>query len=141
MNAEPIRAAYQRFPHETLSVSHTDHRGKETARALHASLQIGVLMSLGATDLGAVAGAHQLGGLLFTARIFPLRHDTRLTAPTRMGIMISLTPADSIDIHALEYARGTDHAHINDVHIDQLNTALLSLDYDGPTAPNPRYWP
>lgn len=143
MITEANRAAYQRFPHDTLSPTNADdlERAKQTAHAFRSVLELGVLMSLGASDLGAVAGAHQLGGLLFTARILPLRNGTRRDTARRMGVMISLTPADEVDIHALEYARGTDHARINGIHIDQLNPALLALDYDGTTALNPRYWP
>ena len=142
MTAEATRAAYQRFPHDTLSPTHgTDQdRIKETARTFRAAIEIGVLMSLGATDLGAVAGAHQLGGLLFTARILPLRNGTRRDRPARMGVMISLNGVDTIDIEVLEYASGREHARINGIYIDQLNPALLALDYDGPTPLNPTYW-
>lgn len=143
MSTEAIRAAYQRFPHHTLDLTHAhdEHRANETAETLRQATQIGVLMSLGFSDLGAVAGEHQLGGLLFTARILPLRDGTRRERPARMGIMISHTPADEIDIHVIEYARGTDHTRIKGIYIDQLNRALLALDYDGPTPLNPHYWP
>lgn len=143
MNTQATRAAYQRFPHDTLSPAHgTDQdRVKDTARAFQAAIQIGVLMSLGATDLGAVAGAHQLGGLLFTARILPLRHGSRRERAARMGVMISINGVDTIDIRVLEYASGREHTRIDGIYIDQLNAALLALDYDGPTPLNPRYWP
>lgn len=108
-----------------------------TADTFRAAVQVGVFMSLGATDLTAIAGAHQLGGLLFTARMLPLRDGTRRERPARMGVMISHTPADEIDIHVLEYARGTDHARLNGIYIDQLNRALLALDYDGTTPSTP----
>ncbi|MGW9159329.1 hypothetical protein [Microbacterium sp. NPDC055665] len=140
MSTEAIRAAYQRFPHDTLTINR-DNRDQIIAIAdtFRAAVQVGVFMSLGATDLTAVAGAHQLGGLLFTGRILPLRDSTRRERPARMGVMISHTPADEIDIHVLEYARVTEHARLNGIYIDQLNRALLALDYDG-TPLNPRYW-
>lgn len=55
--------------------------------------------------------------------------------------MISFTPADEIDVHVLEHARGTDHTRLNGIYIDKLNAALIALDYDGLTPLNPRYWP
>lgn len=142
MTLHATRAAYQRFPHNTLDITHSPdpERAKQTARDLRAAIEIGVLMSLGATDLGAVAGSHQLGGLLFTARILPLRHGTRRTRPARMGVMISLNGIDTIDIRVIEYASGRQHATATGLYIDQLNACLLALDYDGPTPFNPRYW-
>lgn len=142
MNNEAIRAAYQRFPHDTLTINRNNRQQIiTTADTFRAAVQVGVFMSLGATDLTAIAGAHQLGGLLFTARILPLRNGTRRDTPARIGVMISHTPADEIDIHVLEYARGTDHTRLNGIYVDQLNAALLALDYDGTTPLNPHYWP
>lgn len=142
MSTDAIRSAYQRFPHDTLTLPNDDRdRCRAAADTFRAAVQVGVFMSLGATDLTAIAGTHQLGGLLFTARILPLRDGTRRERPARMGVMISHTPADEIDVHVLEYARGTDHTHLNGIYIDQLNLALLALDYDGPTPLNPHYWP
>jgi len=141
MSNEAIRAAYQRFPHETLTINRNNRQQIiTTADTFRAAVQVGVFMSLGATDLTAIAGAHQLGGLLFTARILPLRNGARHDTPARMGVMISHTPADEIDIHVLEYARGTDHTRLNGIYVDQLNAALLALDYDGITPLNPHYW-
>ncbi|WP_420181294.1 hypothetical protein [Paenarthrobacter sp. TA1.8] len=54
--------------------------------------------------------------------------------------MVSLTPADEIDVEVREIARTTKHAHIEGIYIDQLARAALAIDYDGPTALNPRYW-
>lgn len=141
MSTDAIRAAYQRFPHDTLTINRTNRdQIVTTADTFRAAVQVGVFMSLGATDLTAIAGAHQLGGLLFTARILPLRDGTRRERPARMGVMISHNLTDTIDIHILEYARGVDHARINGIYIDQLNRALLALDYDGTTPLNPHYW-
>lgn len=138
MSTEAIRASYQRFPHDSLTINR-DNRAQiiATADTFRAAVQIGVFMSLGATDLTAITGAHQLGGLLFTARILPLRDGTRRERPARMGVMISHTPADTIDIPVIEYARGADHARTTGVYIDQLNTALLALT----TTASPRSTP
>lgn len=72
------------LPHDTLSPTKADdrERAKQTAHGFRAVLELGVLMSLGATDLGTVTGAHQLGGLLFTMRIRPFRGGTRSDAAT-----------------------------------------------------------
>lgn len=90
-----------------------------------------MLISLGTTDLSPIAGAHQLGGILFTARILPIRRGHRGTRPFRLGVMVSLILSDEISIYVLEYASGRDHARIDGLYIDQLNAALLALDYDG----------
>ncbi|GAB3597382.1 hypothetical protein CFAEC_13825 (plasmid) [Corynebacterium faecale] len=57
-----------------------------------------------------------------------------------MAVMVSLTPADEIDVEVREIARKTEHARIEGIYIDQLARAALAIDYDGPTALNPRYW-
>lgn len=77
------------------------------------------------------AGAHHLGGFLFTARILPCRDGIRSDAARRIGVTLSLTPSNEIDIHVLE------HARLNGICIDQLNLALLALDYDGTTHSRP----
>ena len=54
--------------------------------------------------------------------------------------MVSLTPADEIEIEAREIARGTEHAKIEGIGIEQLQRAVLAIDYDGPEVLNPHYW-
>lgn len=105
-----------------------------------AAIDQGVLWSLGARDLHTVAGIHQLGGLFFLASILPMVKNGRGSRARKMAVMVSLTGADTIDINVREVTSGRDHAHIEGVYIDQLSRALLSLDYDGNTVTNPRYW-
>lgn len=105
-------------------------------------IDLGVLFALGATDLRAVPGPDQMGGLLFDARILPFVTDgTRGESARVMSVMVSLTTADAIDVDVRHRARGTEHATAHGIYIDQLNKCLLALDYDGRTAFNPRYFP
>lgn len=112
-----------------------------TANDLRRAIGLGVLGSLGATGLAAVPGSHQCGGLMFTARVLPLtKSGARGTQPRKMAVMVSLTPADEIDVEVREIARKTKHAQIEGIYIDQLTRVALAIDYDGPMALNPRYW-
>lgn len=113
---------------------------QQTAETFRRAATVGALMSLGATTLRAVPGTHQLGGLMFTARILPLTRTGRGEAPRRMSVMVSLTGADLIDIDVRYLSGGREHATIREVYIDQLQRALLALDYDGPEPLNPAYW-
>ena len=142
MNTEATRAAFQRFPHETL-IAQNDVDADEivaTGNTFLRAVTVGVLWSLGAESKAAVLGAHQMGGLLFIARILPFRHGERRERAARMAVMISLNPADTIDIQVIELASGREHARTEGVYIDQLSRAVLALDYDGEEPFNPRYW-
>lgn len=112
-----------------------------TASQFRQTFGVNVLGSLGASDLTAAPGAHQCGSLMFTVRVLPVtKRGTRGTQPRKVAVMISLTAADEIDIEAREITRGTVHAKIEGIHIDQLSRAALAIDYDGPEVLNPRYW-
>lgn len=114
---------------------------KFTADQFRQVLGGGVLGSLGATDLVAVPGTHQCGGLMFTARVLPMaKGGKRGTQPRKMAVMVSLTAADEIDLEVREVARGTEHAKIEGIYIDNLGRAALAVDYDGREVLNPRYW-
>ena len=127
------------YPEKAVFGATEEHR--RTANDLRRAIGPGVLGSLGATDLAAVPGSHQCGGLMFTARVLPLtKSGARGTQPRKMAVMVSLTPADEIDVEVREIARTTKHAHIEGIYIDQLARAALAIDYDGPTALSPRYW-
>ena len=129
------------FIYDQLAVCGPSEERHTTAIQLRQALGLGVLGSLGASDLTAVPGTHQRGGLLLTARVLPMaKRGTRGTQPRKMGIMISLTPADEIEIEAREIARCTEHAKIKGIGIEQLQRAALAIDHDGPEALNPRYW-
>jgi len=115
---------------------------RQAAADFTAAAGIGVLASLGATDLRTVPGAHSIGGLAFTARILPFtKTGDRVERPARMGVLVSVTGLDEIDIQARRPGTDEDHARIEGIYIDQLAAALLALDYNGPEILNPRYWP
>lgn len=129
----------------TVEQLHTDDpeqlaEHQQAAAAFQAAATVGVLMSLGATTLRTVPGTHQLGGLLFIAHILPMTSRGRGEAPRRMAVMVSLTGADLIDIDVRRISDSQEHATIHGIYIDQLEPALLSLDYDGPETLNPRLW-
>lgn len=98
------------------------------------------LGTLGASNLAAVPGEHGLGGLLFVARILPMRKNGgRAARPRRMAVIMSLTPDDLIDVEVRHMDR-TVHARIEGIYIYQLRAMCLALDYDGDDAVlNPRY--
>lgn len=117
-------------------------RVRQASADFTAAAGLGVLASLGATDLLTVPGEYGLGGLAFTARILPFtKTGDRAERPARMGVLISVTAVDEIDIRVRRNTTQQEHAHIQGIYIDQLATALLALDYNGPTTLNPRYWP
>lgn len=129
------------FPINTLRTDDTDDqaRNRSAAETFRQGATMGVLMSLGASDLRTVPGTHELGGLLFIARILPLTGNRRGQAARRMAVMVSVAPGDLIDID-VRHLTGQEHATVRDVYLDQLQRALLALDYDGPDAFNPSYW-
>jgi hypothetical protein len=97
----------------------------------------GVLMALGAHKLIATES-----GLRFAARILPFtKSGKRGTAARVMQVEVTLNALDLYDI-AVTYA-GRDYSvvtHWEAANVDcfELSRLLLALDYDGPTAVNPR---
>jgi len=135
----PFPITHTTFPDR---VSAEDLRVRQAAADFRAATGFGVLASLGATNLLSVPGEHGRGGLAFIARILPFTTTgARAARPARMGVLISVTPADEIDIRVRHYTTQTEHLHLEGIYIDQLAHALLALDYDGPDTLNPRYWP
>lgn len=123
---------------------------REIANTIRQQITPGVLMSLGAHDLGSAHMAHEKGepmlpSLVFKALILPFnKNGKRSERARKMYVIISLTPADTYEI-TVTYngnARGpgrTDHYHATDVYAEDLSRIMLSLDYDGDTVTNPRY--
>jgi len=129
------------FIYDQQSVCGPSEEHRANAMQFRQALGLGVLGALGASDLIAAPGAHQCGGLLFTARVLPTtKRGTRGTWPRNMGIIVSLTPAGEIEIEAREIARGTEHVKIEGIGIEQLQRAALAIDYGGLEVLNPRYW-
>lgn len=126
---------------------------REIANTIRQQITAGVLMSLGAHDIGAARMAHEQGGpmlpsLVFKALILPFnKNGERSERPRKMYVIVSLTPADTYKITVTYNAnvgngRGpdrTDHYHATDVYAEDLSRTLLALDYDGDTVLNPRY--
>lgn len=130
------------IPFDLVHIAGADEHHRATAAQFRQAIGAIVLTSLGATRLIAVPGRFDRGGLMFTARIRPMTRGGDRSATARsMAVLISVTPLDEIDIEVCEYARGTEHAKIEGVYIDELGRAVLALDYDGPEVLNPRYWP
>lgn len=130
------------FPVDQLHTDNTEEQeyNREAADTFRQAATLGVLGSLGAHNLRTIPGRHQLGGLMFTARILPMTQKGRGSRARNMLVMVSLTGGDLIDIDVRYLTGGAEHATARDVYIDQLQRALLALDYDGPEIFNPRYW-
>lgn len=111
-----------------------------TGRTFRAAIGEGALMSVGAHHVANVPGRHQLGGLAFLARILPMTKTGRSERPSLMGVLVSLTPADEIDVEVIRARDGQEHTQLRGVYLDQLQRIILALDYDGPEVMNPRYW-
>ncbi|MBS1673150.1 MAG: hypothetical protein JSS74_04215 [Actinobacteria bacterium] len=143
MSTRTVTTADLPFPIEqvhTTDAAELEHN-RAAAETLRAGATTGVLWSLGATNLGAVPGTHGLGGLLFIARILPLTANGRGEAARRMAVMVSVTPGDLLDIDVRQLTGDRrEHATTRDLYLDQLQRALLALDYDGREPFNPRYW-
>ena len=123
---------------------------REIASTIRQQITPGVLMSLGAHDIGAAHLAHKQGGprlpsLVFRALILPFnKNGERSERARKMYVIVSLTPADTYEITVTynSNAQGsgrTDHYHATDVYAEDLSRIMLSLDYDGDTVTNPRY--
>lgn len=135
----PFPITHTTFPD---SGAASEPRVRQAANDFRTATGIGVLAFLGATNLLSVPGEHELGGLAFIARILPFtKAGDRTERPVRMGVLISVTAVDEIDIRVRKYTNHDEHALIQGIYIDQLAAALLALDYNGPEILNPRYWP
>lgn len=132
------------FPFPTEAITAADPldilHNTMTGRTFRAAIGEGALMSVGAHQVANVPGRYQLGGLVFLARILPMTKTGRSEQPSIMGVLVSLTPADEIDIEVIRASNNQEHATILSVYIDQLDRLILALDYDGPEVLNPRYW-
>lgn len=123
------------------------------AGIIKGQIETGVFMSLGASDFYALpnmAGSdiegrnYNRGGLRFTARILPFtKAGKRSTKPRAMFVWVVLNGSDLYDVTVkyFDKSRGdVEFFTAGNVYADQINRVLLSLDYDGQTVTNPRYW-
>lgn len=97
-------------------------------------ITVGVLMSLGATDLMAdrehTAAPERYDALTFRARILPSKTASR---PRVMRVKVTLDPSDTYSIKVTYKKFRHDfhevvHFEASDVYCDQLARTLLSLD-------------
>lgn len=96
-------------------------------------ITVGVLMSLGATDLMADRGhtktPEPFDALTFRARILP----NKTSAARVMRVKVTLDPSDTYSIRVTYPKRGKPfeevvHYETSDVYCDQLARTLLALD-------------
>lgn len=111
---------------------------KTVAETILAQINKGVLMSLGASNLGYSAKA-----LTFNARILPMTKAGRGARARVMAVRVELGPDDTYSVQVAYPKRGAREVHFKEsgVYADQLNRVLLALDFDGEQVSNPRYWP
>lgn len=125
----------------TTTAYDTDHV-REVAKTILSQIDRGVLMSLGASSLGRMT-VEGLPCLMFIARILPFnKNGARRSRAVKMAVHIALDPSDTytVFVHHLTKGERVEHARIEGVYADDLNHVLLALDFDGPTALNPRLW-
>jgi hypothetical protein len=96
-------------------------------------ITVGVLMSLGATDLmadrGHTTAPEPYDALTFRARILP----SKTARPRIMRVKVTLDPSDTYSIKVTYPKRGNafeevTHYEASDVYCDQLARTLLDLD-------------
>ena len=115
---------------------------RTTADAFRQAVGMGGFMTLGVSGMATVPGAHRMGGLLFIARVLPMtKTGDRAEGARLMFVLVSLTPADEIDIEVRHLSNGAKHAEARGIYIDQVQAFALALDYNGREVLNPRYWP
>lgn len=105
----------------------------ETANIIRQQITPGVLMSLGAHNLGHYTDEREQNALVFMARVLPFNvNGTRLRTPRIMRVIVTLNGADTYDI-AVDYRRGKQivrHFAANGIYNDQLPHVLLAVDSD-----------
>lgn len=110
-----------------------------TARTFRAAISNRALRSVSAHDIANVPGAYQLGGLTFRACIQPMTETGRSDTAEIVAVLVSLTPADEIDVEVRCMADDREHARFPGVDIDQMKRIIRALDYDGSEVLNPRH--
>lgn len=132
----------------------TQTPSREIASTIRQQITGGVLMSLGARDFrhGNISGtkdATPLPSLIFNATILPMtKAGKRGTAARTMQVTVSLNALDYYDIRVTYNQRGDKyglkdpvvHYEATDIDVSTLAPLMLSLDYDGDTVTNPRYF-
>lgn len=108
----------------------------EIARTIQKQVGSMTFATLGASDFRATNG-----GLRFNARILPF-NDTgeRSSRPAKMIVEIKLNGLDYYDVEVYRVRGFQAETHFKAENVDAftISDTLYSLDYDGPTAQNPR---
>jgi len=107
-------------------------------------IQWGVKASLGMHDVFYSSKGND-HGIACQIKILPfLKSGRRGRAPRNVRMDITLNGLDYYDIsigYIEKNLTWTEHFSIENVGVESLNSLLLSIDWDGPTPTNPRYWP
>lgn len=118
-------------------VKHSDLA--RVGKIVRSQIEMGVLWSLGASNLGY--SAEGFGGLEFDARILPFnKNGKRAAKPRVMHVKIVLNALDYYDV-SVGFRKGSEwveHFSRKDVDAFSLNRLLLALDWNGDEALNPR---
>lgn len=138
--ADEARAAYEKAQEAKVEPKTYPKRSQqdsmEIARTVKKQIGPMTLMSLGASEFVAIDG-----GLRFNARILPFtKSGERSGRPAKMVVEVRLNGSDYYDVK-VHHIKGFDaltHYEQEDVDATSLSDVLYSLDYDGPTARNPR---
>lgn len=106
----------------------------ETADIIRQQITPGVLMSLGAQNIGAAPrNKHGECGLDFSARVLPFTvGGARSPRPRIMVVFVALTADDAyrIEVYYKRAGKLVCHFHAAGVYADQLPQVLLDLDSD-----------
>lgn len=114
------------------TVTGGDSKSAAVAQTIRKQIEIGVLMTLGASELrhGYVNG---LPSLLFTVRVFPFNHaGKRIRKARKMELAVQLTSWDDYTISVTYPNKGlvVMHELIEHVYVDSLNRTLFAIDSD-----------
>lgn len=105
----------------------------ETADIIRQQITPGVLMRLGAHNLGHYTDDREQHALVFVARVLPFNvNGDRSERPRIMRVIATLNGADTYDI-TVDYRRGKQivrHFAANGIYNDQLPHVLLAVDSD-----------
>lgn len=133
----------------TKTITRETHDAHTVSKTIFTQISRGVQMSLGMHNPTVSSFAPDdpdtyAPGLGFLARVLPFRKDGRRGSSVRvMRVTVTLTAADLYDIDVRYAARrsvvgDTVHCQMKGIDAESLSRALLAIDYDGPTAFNPR---
>lgn len=124
------------------------------ARSIREHVGMGALFAVAARnfrsgDIAPTPGATPLRSLVFNTTILPMtKAGKRSTAPRTMQAVVSRNATGLHDVRVTYHQRGDKeglkapvvHYEATNVPAESLEVLVLSLDYDGETVTNPRYY-